>query len=401
MRLRKANPLAVRGALWLMPVVLNGAAQPRPTAQIEAPPVGGVLLARQGVLRARPLKMVYCRDEPSALESLAAHAGEMTLVAPQSFWVDADGIVHGAVPPDVAEIARSARLPVMPLVVNRGFDRATASALLRNVQARERAATYLAYLAKRDQFVGFQLDLENIDPADKGLFTRFVERAAARLHRDGLLVSVAVVPRFSDDFPGRSKSGEFSTGPWGAPYDYRALGRAVDFVTVMTYDHHGRLGPPGPIAGYAWVEEVLDYAVRRLPRQRLLLGIPFYGRDWAETDHGVTARGLTFKDAAALLDQNRVQAQWDERWRSPWLQYRDAASLHTVWYEDSRSLGEKLRLMRKYRLRGFAAWRLGAEDPQFWALAKTAAPAREARTARRALKPNQRPVARRAAASAH
>ncbi len=373
MRLRKANPFAVWGALWLMPVVLNGATQPRPTGQLKAPPVRGVLLARQRVLRARPLKMVYCRDEPSALESLEAHAGEMTLVGPQSFSVDPDGVVLGAVPRGVVEVANRAGLPIMPLVVNRGFDRNTASRLLHNAKARERAATYLAYLAKREHYVGFQIDLENIDPADRNLFTRFVQHAAARLHRDGRLLSVAVVPRFSDAYPGRSRSGEFVTGQWGAPFDYRALGRAVDFLTVMTYDHHGRSTSPGPIAGYAWVEEVLHYALRRVPPGKILLGIPFYGRDWTDAQGGTVARSLSFRDASALLGQAQIQPLWDDRWRSPWFQYRDGSAQHTVWFENNRSLSEKLGLMWQHRLRGFAAWRLGVEDPQFWGIAGAAA----------------------------
>lgn len=39
-----------------------------------------------------------------------------------------------------------------------------------------------------------------------------------------------------------------------------------------------------------------------------------------------------------------------------------------VWYEDVRSVGERLALVRRHALRGFSAWVLGQEDPALWTL---------------------------------
>jgi spore germination protein YaaH len=327
--------------------------------------------ARQRVMGTRPLAMYYYLDDLRGLKSLSEHAAEVTLVGPQCFWVDAEGVVHGEVPAGLLETARRARLPMMPLLINPDFDRPTVSAMLRNPQAQERAVMYLAYLAKRDNYVGWQLDLESIDPADRSLYTGFVQRAAARLHRDGRLLSIAVVPRFSDDYPD-TRAAEFRTGEWGAPYDFRALGRVVDFMVLLTYNHHGSSSPAGPVAGHAWMKEALDYAVRCVPRQKLLLGIPFYGREWVETASGTLSRSVTYSSISPLLARPDIEVQWDKRWRAPWFQYREGSELHTVWFDDSRSYKEKLQLVREYNLRGFAAWRLGTEDPQFWSVAAAA-----------------------------
>lgn len=327
--------------------------------------------ARQRVMGTRPLAMYYYVDDSRGLKSLSEHAAEVTVVGPACFWVDTEGVVHGEMSRSLAAAAQQARLPVMPLLTNLGFDRPTASAVLRNPKIQERAVTYLAYLAKRDNYVGWQLDLEFIDPADKPLYTRFVQRAAARLHRDGRLLSIAVVPRFSDNFPD-TRAVEFRTGEWGAPYDFRAIGQVVDFMVLMTYDHHGSSTPPGPVAGHAWMKQALDYAAHRVPRQKLLLGIPFYGREWVETASGTLSRSLTYGDIRPLLARPGLEVQWDTRWRAPWFQYREGPELHTVWFDDSRSYKEKLQLMREYNLRGFAAWRLGTEDPRFWPVAAAA-----------------------------
>jgi len=222
------------------------------------------------------------------------------------------------------------------------------------------------YLTKRDNLIGFQLDFENIPPADKDLFTKFVSRAAVRFHQVGKLLGVAVVPRFSDGDKGRSPSGDFATGEWGAPYDYRALGRVADFVVLMAYDQHGPATLPGPVAGYEWVKEALGYALPRIPRDRLILGIPLFGREWTNNRQVNGNRGLSYQEITQLLAKPKVARQWDDRWRSPWFRYEEGSSTRTVWYEDDKSLRAKLALVAGNRLRGFAAWRLGFEDPAFW-----------------------------------
>ena len=342
------------------------AGKPQATPKAATQPNTPVNAARRRVMGARPLRLAYYVDDSRAFTSLPALARAITVLAPQCFWVDADGFVHGAIPAPVLKLARRFHLPLMPLVINRGFDRGIASALLRDPEAQERTAMYLAYLAKRDDTVGFQINLENLDPADKENFTLFVRRATARLRRDGRLLSVAVVPRFSDTDTGRSPSGKYGTGEWGASYDYQNLGNAADFLVLMAYDQHGRATAPGPIAGYDWVKEALDYAIRRVPPAKLLLGVPLYGREWIENGQDTSSRSLSFQDTRALLARAGMNARWDSERRSSWFQYQNGAGQHTAWFDDQRSLREKLHLVRQYRLRGFAAWRLGFEDSDFW-----------------------------------
>ena len=244
----------------------RAAAKPAAKPSVKLAPE--LVKARGQVLGANPLAMYYVAPGPVGLESLAEHIAQMTVVAPQSFAVDEEGGVEGEVPPAVLDAARRAGVAVMPLVVNPGFDREAARALLRSLRAQQRAAVNLARLAERYDFVGWQLDLEYIAPADKAYYTRFVQRVAARLHSEGRLLSIAVVPRFSDVYPDLNPKREFHGGEWGAPFDFRALGRAVDFMTLMTYDHHSIATPPGPVAGYDWVKAAVEYATARVPRDR-------------------------------------------------------------------------------------------------------------------------------------
>jgi spore germination protein YaaH len=320
---------------------------------------------RERVLNAAPLAMFYYASDSLGMESLQAHADAMGLLAPQCYGLDRAGTLHGQLPARVLDAARHAGLPLMPLVTNPGFDRATAHGLLHSSKAQARAITSLAQRAESDQYAGWQLDFEGIDPADKAAYTQFVGRVAARMHRDHRLLSVAVVPRFSDTFPDSTKPG-FHTGEWGAAFDYRGIARAADFLVLMAYDQHTSLTPPGPVAGYDWVTAALNYAVRRVPPAKLLLGIPFYGREWTETPDGTTSHSLAYKDLKQYLEKPGSDRYWDDLFRTSWFQIRDGDTLRTAWFDDPHSLREKLKLVQIYHLRGYAAWRLGVEDPQFW-----------------------------------
>jgi spore germination protein len=343
--------------------------QPAETLVLNAAPLNLSTL-RSRLLQAQPLRLYYYVEDAPSFESLKAHASEIDLLAPQAFWIDSQGSVYGQIPARVLDVAQRAGIPLMPLVFNRRFDRATVSAVLGNPVAQKRAITYLAYLAWQNHCAGFQIDFENIAPGDQNLFTEFVRQAAATMHRYNMLLSVALVPRLSDvTFGAVSRPGAPAPGVWAAAFDYQALGQAADFVTVMTYDNFGRDDPPGPIAGLNWVNRVLTYSLLHIPSNKILMGIPLYGREWSTTRHGYMARSVTFQDIHHLLSEYHLEPRWDDRWQAPWFRYRAGGSLRTVYYENAISLRQKLQLISDYHLKGFAAWRIGSEDPAFWGLA--------------------------------
>lgn len=313
---------------------------------------------RQRVMAARPLAMYYTTSGTFGLNSIQQHASDMTILAPQCFWLDSNGRVQGSIPAQTLEAARRSSLPIMALLYNQGFNRRVASLVLHSRSLQNTVISQLAEIARKENLLGFQFDLENIDPNDINLYTRFVEDAAEEFHREGRMVSVAVVPRFLDSVPGQ----------WAAAYDYPALANAVDFLTLMAYDNSGRLDRPGPIAGYNWVRDALEYASSRAPADKLLLGIALYGREWSDDGHSLQARTLPFPETQALLSRLSLTPRWDGSQRSPWFEFRTSGTVNSVWYENARSIQEKLELLGQYRLRGFAAWRLGMEDPRIWSM---------------------------------
>jgi spore germination protein len=145
-------------------------------------------------------------------------------------------------------------------------------------------------------------------------------------------------------------------------YPYPLIGRIADEVRVMAYDHSYSTSTPGSVAPLSWVEAVVSYAVDRIPRARLMLGLAIYGYDWTET----SGQDIGGADAARLAARYGLQPRWDGATASWTFVYEQDGQRHTVWYEDARSIEAKQQVAIRNRLRGLGIWRIGGEDPQLW-----------------------------------
>lgn len=175
-----------------------------------------------------------------------------------------------------------------------------------------------------------------------------------RLKPEGYVVTMAVPARRSDDV---------AANDWVAAYDYGALGPWVDYLALMTYDQHWQTGPPGPVAALWWVEESLRYAVARVPRTKLLLGLAGYGYDWGGVG---PAEVLSAAEAERLAARHGTRLRWDDAAAEATFSYWRDGVQHTVWLENSYSVDLRLRLVDQYGLAGVALWRLGQEEARLW-----------------------------------
>ncbi len=113
---------------------------------------------------------------------------------------------------------------------------------------------------------GIDVDLEGSD-IDKYYEPFVVELATAlRVHRK--LITAAIAIYYKDQFTDRALA-------------------QYDFVNVMSYDRTGPWRPekPGPHATYEHAVEDLEYfgTVRKIPKDKMTLGVPFYGYGYGPT----------------------------------------------------------------------------------------------------------------------
>ena len=334
---------------------------------------GGLALA-PAALRAQDIeRLFYYTDNENAWESLQANIGSISVIAPGGYSVDEDGIVWGEVDPRVLRLAKERGVPVMPLIVNPGFDQEMLHRLLVNDAARARTVAWMVEECRRHGYWGIQFDFENVSIDDRDYLTRFYREMAAALHAEGYRISIAVVHR-PDELAGPTRYHKWLFENWRAGYDLKALVEIGDFVSVMTYSQHTRRTPPGPQASVPWVDEVVRYFLQFMAPEKLSLGIPTGSQHWYTSQEDALAperarsysANIEHRRAVALAERYGARVVWDETHKVPFTFYARGGTFEWIFFEDARSFREKLALVERHRLRGFSVWVLGNEDPGVW-----------------------------------
>lgn len=199
-------------------------------------------------------------------------------------------------------------------------------------------------------YEGVDIDFEYILAEDRVPFAEFVSHVRTAVNAAGYPVSVALAPKTSDNQPGLLYGGK----------DYALLGEAADHVLLMTYEWGYTYGPPMAVAPVNKVRQVVEYALTRIPAEKINLGIPNYGYDWPlPYERGVTkARTISNTEAVQIAIENNAVIQFDEVAMSPFFTYERDGAAHEVWFEDVRSLREKFSLVQEYNLRGVGYWQI-------------------------------------------
>ncbi len=155
----------------------------------------------------------------------------------------------------------------------------------------------------------------------------------------------------------------------------------VDFINLMAYDFHGSwtlhtghhanlypslLDPEGISVDGA----VRRYLAAGVPGEKLVVGVPFYGRGWrgVRPEHNgryqpyeaSMGEELTFAVLwRRYVDQDGFVRYWDEEARALYLWH--AAERIFISYEDVQSLAEKVAYVRARRLGGLMFWEYGGD----------------------------------------
>ena len=336
--------------------------------------LGLVLLLAPALVRAqgRPEALWYLTGREESVQSFLAHADQISVVAPQTFSMDSNGIVWGGVDSRVLAAAKAKNVKVIPLVVNPGFDQPSFHRFLMSPVSRARGVANVTSVCKDNGFAGIQFDFENVHVTDRDLFTAFFKETAEALHRVGCSLSAAVVPRTSD-FPGPTTYHKWMFDYWRGAYDYKALADAGDFLSLMTYDQHTRRTPPGPVAGVPWMSEVVAFLLKGgVPAQKISLGIPSYSDWWFPSYDAqlkvasVAGQQIPYATAAGVLARSGAKPIWDDRQKVAYAFWENDGINEFLFLEDARSFQAKADLVPKYGLRGYSVWVLGSEDPAVW-----------------------------------
>ena len=213
----------------------------------------------------------------------------------------------------------------------------------------ERKALVSDLLSAARDYDGLQIDFELIPQKDRDTFFSFLTELRSGLGNKMFTIAL----------PARTRKIVNDV------YDYERIAPVVDRILVMAYDEHWSTSAPGPIASLVWCSRVADYSLRAIGHEKLIMGLPFYGRAWASPNH---AQAYVYTGIERIINENNVREIRREN-GIPTFDYQ-LPVLVKAYYEDEYSLSTRMEMYRSMGIAAIGFWRLGQETPEVWKLIK-------------------------------
>ncbi|OGG41923.1 hypothetical protein A2837_01795 [Candidatus Kaiserbacteria bacterium RIFCSPHIGHO2_01_FULL_46_22] len=355
-------------------------------------------------------------QDTMGLKSATKQLSKLDSVYAFAFEVESDGSLKDKADLDESQwekffrSAKRADVEVIPSVM--WSDGASIHSVLSDKEKREDHIDEIVEMVEDGDFDGVNIDYEGKLSETKDYFSLFLEELKEEM--DDKLLTCAIEARTPPE-------SLYNTVPKDLEYanDYEEIAKHCDVVELMTYDQQRadldmndlRKGEPYmPVADTAWVEKVLQLALKDIPADKIRLGVPTYGRQWTVTVapewyRDYTSKGaINLPDAEEVAEENDVEAArnaageasftfFDEK--SPFkildalpvpdgtrAGFEAAAKallfanytkmdvpIEMVWYSDAAAISEKVDLIEKYALNGIAIFKIdGEEDQGIWKL---------------------------------
>jgi len=300
--------------------------------------------------------------DPKSHNNVTANADTFSHVYPYWYTINHVGSIAATSDPDGDYLNKTNTyhklgLTVMPIIYS--GDHETYTFILENPDLRIRHIIDIRTLVNKMGFDGIEINYEALPYGDRFIFVSFIENLTQHLNYYNKTVCVTLYPRSTGNLSGLACDA----------YLYEELGKAADYVKLMAYNQHWSTHPyAGPVASYPWVEGVVKYAVKTIPLEKIILGTPTYGYDWAVDPYGNTveiSRNYSYMDAERVRKQYGVKRLWNETGRYPYYKYIDNFGhnkLREVHYSDNQSFSYILYLVNKYDIFGVCLWYLGGHD---------------------------------------
>ena len=236
--------------------------------------------------------------------------------------------------------------------------RETTSKILNDFEKRQELIRQIVSLALKYQVDGINVDFENMNMADKEMYSRFIIELAPRLREFGIVTSVDVTA------PDGSEN-------WSLCFDRNVLAKEADYLIFMAYDQHGVSSTSaGTVAGADWVEKNIKKFLGQedVKKEKIILGMPLYTRLWKTDATGkLTSNVINMNKVEEKLPKN-VEKKWDEATKQYYVEYEQDGNTYQIWIEDVRSIQEKLNLILQYELAGGAFWEKDRETQDIWTI---------------------------------
>lgn len=309
--------------------------------------------------------MTYLYGTGNYSEMIEERGNKFDEVSPSYFDINANGTLKANnIDKSFVTEMKNKNIKVVPFLSNH-WDRNVGRNAVNNF---EYLSSQIAQSVTNNNLDGVNVDIENLTEADRENYINLVKKIREKMPQDKILVvSVAANPY------------GINVG-WQGSYDYKELGKYADYLMIMAYDEHYEGGTAGAVASIDFVEKSLQYALKNIDKDKIVLGIPMYGRYW-NTKTGEGGEAVSIKQINELIKKYESEIIYDQQTASVkaiiTIKNTDTlpkiggktlkAGKYEFWYENERSISRKLDLIDNYDIKGVGMWKIGLETSETWA----------------------------------
>ncbi len=217
---------------------------------------------------------------------------------------------------------------------------------------------------------GVNIDFEGMASSNSAAFTAFIQNLSNQLHTQ---------------IPGSELSMALYAVDWGNVFDIPNLTPYVDLFIIMGYDYYwsGSLtaGPDDPLYNFetsynrTLTRSITFYLAQGLPENKLLLGLPYYGREWetvGSTIPAATTGNFSSSRTFAVVRNNAngyyTTPLYDPVSFTPYYSFQVSTAWRQCFWENSYSMKRRYDVVNQRNLGGIGIWALGYDDgfPEYW-----------------------------------
>ncbi|MDR1914379.1 MAG: hypothetical protein LBQ68_07875, partial [Clostridiales bacterium] len=197
--------------------------------------------------------------------------------------------------------------------------------VLKDTDIREHVIKQLIGYVSLYRLDGINIDFEYIQPDNAENYLQFFRELSPYMNEAGAYLSVDVYNPVLPDY-------------WSRYYNRSELGKVVDYVCVMSYDEHidSKTGA-GAVASLPFVRDGMLQTLDEIPKEKIIMGLPFYTRVWKESGGELTAQAHGMQTAYDMFNGRDAIVSWDEVLGVYYGEYVEDDATYKVWLEELES----------------------------------------------------------------
>ncbi len=226
--------------------------------------------------------------------------------------------------------------------------------ILRNADTRAYVIDQIIGYVRLYNLDGINIDFEAVPARNAEYFIQFLRELYPKMKAEGAVLSVDT----------------YVPSEWSMYYNRKAIGESADYLCVMTYDEHtSQSATTGPVASKDFVDKGVSDSLLEVPKEQLIMGIPFYTRVWkvnASNPSDFTIKNYSMDQAYEFFRKNDAQITFDEKTGYNYAKFsvmeNGVEYYYEAWLEEEESLRQKMEIYKKYDVQGVGIWKRGLEQ---------------------------------------